>query len=374
MLNDFIFDSSGMKHARRVDPQRNNTENTFPMKTNNILIIISFISICILYSCQNTGDKKESKYLKEYDNPTLKNFEINEVLKPLDIALNDNFLCVLSEENGEDGQIFVFDADNLDFLFKFARKGTGPEETLALDMVKTLRGDTIDLIDQANYRMLSYILSKHGADLIKTKHLDIPSMGPLQETYWINDSVLIFNTTNGDLITYNDNNDKIIDRINISSLIEGLDENDVNNFGKFNFAILDKEVVIGLRSINELFKMRLDDEFHFIMPTDKTISVKDINLDDHYDNYGYYSFVNSGKEYILAQYYGFKMKNLQPSLLNPSRRYLKYDLLLFDPDLNLLRKYRVDTDILRIFLDEKRKRIYYLEAFEDFDHLRYIEF
>lgn len=332
------------------------------------------ISILILSSCQNPGDKIDSKYQKEYDNPTLKDFEINEVIKPLDIALNDNYLCILNEDNGKEGQIFVFDADNLDFLYKFARKGNGPEETLALDMVKTFRGDTIDLIDQANYKKLSYLLSPEGANLIKTKHLDIPNMGPLQETHWINDSVLIFNTVNGDIITYNDNNDTIIDRINISSMIEDLDKNDVNKFGKFCFSIQDKEVVIGLRSINELFKMRLDDGFKFIIPKDKSISAKDINLRDHSDNYGYYSFVNSGKEYILAQYYGFKMKNLQPSLLNHSRRNLKYDFLLFDADLNPIRKFRVDTDILRIFLDEKRKRIYYLEAFEDFDHLKYIEF
>lgn len=346
----------------------------FPMNFHKYSIPVFAISILILSGCQNTGDKIESKYQKEYDNPTLKEFEINEVLKPIDIALNDNFLCILDEDNGEEGHIFVFDADNLDFLYKFARKGNGPEETLALDMVKTFRGDTIDLIDQANYKKLSYLLSEKGANLIKSKHLDIPNMGPLQETYWVNDSVLIFNTVNGDIITYNDNNDTIIDRINISSMIEDMDKNDVNKFGKFSFSIQDKEVVIGLRSINELFKMRLDDGFKFIIPKDKSISAKDINLHDHYDNYGYYSFVNSGKEYILAQYYGYKIKNLQPLFLNPSGHNLKYDFLLLDADLNPIRKFHVDTDILRIFLDEKRKRIYYLEAFEDFDNLKYIEF
>lgn len=157
-------------------------------------------------------------------------------------------------------------------------------------------------------------------------------------------------------------------------MIEDMDKNDVNKFGKFSFSIQDKEVVIGLRSINELFKMRLDDGFKFIIPKDKSISAKDINLHDHYDNYGYYSFVNSGKEYILAQYYGYKIKNLQPLFLNLSGRNLKYDFLLLDADLNPIRKFRVDTDILRIFLDEKRNRIYYLEAFEDFNNLKYIEF
>ncbi len=342
------------------------------MKINKIFIKLSIILICMIIGCHKSEDKVESKFQKEVETVDIKGIDISEVIKPIDMALNENFMCILSEENEEEGQIFVFDANSLEFLYKFAKKGMGPEETLALDMVKTLRGDTVDVIDQANYKKISYLLTQGGADIIETKYLSLPKLGPLQETYWVNDSILIFNTLNGELITYNDNQNKIIDQVNISSIIEDLDVKAINKIGSFNYSIQNNDVIVGLRFFNELFKIQLNENFQFDTSNTLSISSKGIDSDKLYDNYAYYSYVNAGQKYVFAQYYGQKLKNLQSFPINLNGRDLKYDFILLDRDLNVLHKYRINIDILRAFLDEKRKRIYFFEAFEDFDKLKYI--
>lgn len=186
----------------------------------------------------NKSEKVEPPFDIDYNPVEISGFMIDEVLKPIDMCMNDNYLCILSEEKGNGDQIFVFDADDLDFKYKFARRGTGPEETLALDMVKTFHGDTLDLIDQANYRKLSYLLTDEKPIFIGENHLTLPPMGPLQEVYRINDSILIFNNSWGDLITYNDNAGSIIDQVNLFTH-RGMDENEAKRFGSFHFAIQD---------------------------------------------------------------------------------------------------------------------------------------
>lgn len=333
------------------------------------------VFVCAIFAgCQSADDKMESKYDLDPKDFSVKEFEISEILKPIDMAFNENYLCFLHEEKSGGEQIFVFDADNLNFLYKFAKRGPGPQETMALDFMKDLRGDSIDLIDQANHKKLTYVLTPDSARLVETKHLDLPHLGPIQESHWINDSIMIFNTVHGDLLTYNDKTNNIIDRINISELVDGIPGESANKYGAFNFSIDNKDVIVGLRFFNDIFKFKLDDQFKFIRENRPSVSSDNINMDDPYDNYGYYSYINAGGNYVLAQYYGYKMKALQPFPVNLNGSNLKYDLILLDINLKPLAIYPLNTDILRAFLDTNKRRIYYWDAFEDFEQLNYIEF
>ena len=296
------------------------------------------------------------------------------MLKPIDMALNSNYLCFLGDEKACGDQIFVFDADNLEFLYSFAKRGSGPEETLALDVVKTLRGDTIDLIDQANYKKLTYILTPDSARLIGKDYLEIPRLGPLQETYWINDSIMIYNTLQGDLLTYNNNRKEIVDQINISEIVDGIPAQYIKKMSSFKFSSIGKDVFIGLQFFDELFNMRLDDDYKFDRKVKLSVSMDDIDTETVFNNYGYYSFINAGDGFVLAQYYGHKLLDLQPFPINMKGRNLKYDLILLDYNLNPIKKFQPGIDILRAFMDSNRRRIYYWDAFEDFDQLKYIEF
>lgn len=344
------------------------------MKQTSIAIVFSAIFFAILQSCSGDATKIESGYHIKCESLQIKSLNIEEVLKPIDICMNDKYLCILNEMSENEDQIFVFDADNLDFLYKFAKKGNGPEETLALDMVKTFRGDTIYLIDQANYKILSYLLCKDEAKLLNINHLSIPSMGPLQETYWVNDSILIFNNNNGDLITYNNIQNYIVDQVNIGSILYDLPADAINKVGSFHFSVQGKDIYIGLRFFNELFKFEISDSYHIQIPETIKISAKGIDFDNIFNNTSYYSYVDANNKYLLTQYYGYKLLKLQPFPRNMGGRIFKYDLLIFDHNLNILHDYRVNIDILRAFLDVNRNRIYLLEPNEDFDELKYIDF
>ncbi|WP_289873571.1 hypothetical protein [Bacteroides acidifaciens] len=345
------------------------------MKVQRYLPQLFVTFVCATFaSCQSADDKTESKYELDPKDFIVMEVEIAEILKPIDMTLNENYLCLLHEEESEGEQIFVFNADNLNFLYKFAKRGPGPQETLALDFMKDLRGDSIDLIDQANYKKLTYVLTPDSARLVETKYLDLPHLGPLQESHWVNDSIMIFNTAHGDILTYNDNTNYIVDRINISELVEGIPEESANKYGAFNFSLDNKDIIVGLRFFNDIFKFKLDDQFKFIRENRLSVSSDNINMDELYDNYGYYSYINAGGNYVLAQYYGYKMKALQPFPINLNGSNLKYDLILLDNNLKPLAIYPLNTDILRAFLDPYKRRIYYWDAFKDFEQLKYIEF
>lgn len=166
------------------------------MKVQRYLPQLFVTFVCATFaSCQSADDKTESKYELDPKDFIVMEVEIAEILKPIDMTLNENYLCLLHEEESEGEQIFVFNADNLNFLYKFAKRGPGPQETLALDFMKDLRGDSIDLIDQANYKKLTYVLTPDSARLVETKYLDLPHLGPLQESHWVNDSIMIFLST-----------------------------------------------------------------------------------------------------------------------------------------------------------------------------------
>lgn len=117
------------------------------MKVRISLQIFIALLCAIFPGCRSTEDKKASKYNMIPKPFETNEFKITEILKPIDMCLNENYICLLHDEESGGEQIFVYDAENLNYLYKFAKRGPGPEETLALDFVKNQRGDSIDLID-----------------------------------------------------------------------------------------------------------------------------------------------------------------------------------------------------------------------------------
>lgn len=88
-------------------------------------------------------------------------------------------------------------------------KGHGPNEVIALDMLQNPHGDTLEIIDQAKYKVFKYLLRNDKATLIGVNNLKMKAAGPLQEIYRHNDSILVFNTLDGRLQTYNDKNARL---------------------------------------------------------------------------------------------------------------------------------------------------------------------
>ncbi len=87
--------------------------------------------------------------------------------------------------------------------YAFAVKGHGPNEVIALDMLQNPHGDTLEIIDQAKYKVFKYLLRNDKATLIGVNNLKMKAAGPLQEIY----DIMILsssNTLDGRLQTYND--------------------------------------------------------------------------------------------------------------------------------------------------------------------------
>ena len=328
----------------------------------------------LMLACQSSGDKVESKFDLQPEVPEIHEMKITEVLKPIDMTFNGNYICMLHEEKAKGDQIYVFDPVSLHFLYSFAKRGSAPDETLALDFMKNLRGDSIDLIDQSNYKKLTYRLTPDSAVLVESKYLELPPLGPTQDAYWVNDSIMIFNTLDGSLLTYDDRSNQIIDRLSLAEFISDLPKDANKSVASFNFSIDGKQIFVGMRAFNELLKLGLDDDYRFIKDSILSLSADQINVDKISDNYNYFAFISGGKDNVLAQYYGRKAKELQPFPININGSNLKYDLIVLDDNLTPLHLYQTDNNILRAIMDEKRKRIYLIEAFEDFDTLKYIEY
>lgn len=338
------------------------------------LKILLIVALAMLCGCGTSEQRAESKFNVSAEESIIHSKPIDQILKPLDIAIGENYLCILHEEESSGEQVYVFDAENLNFKYKFARKGSGPKETLALDMVKTLRGDTLDLVDQAKYKRLTYLLSDDSPRFLAESTILLPSMGPLEELYWLNDSTLIFNTNMSDLVTYNTNKETIIDQIKLSDYVDCEDDDYKPKIASFHFSVQNGSVIVGMRNFNELFKIRLNQSCQFERNDIPKLSTQGINLDNVYDNTAYYAFINSGDKFVVAQFYGLKIKCLQPFPMNLGERIFKYELILFNAQLKPIKKYCPNVDIVRAFLDEHRRRIYFWDAFDDFTELKYISF
>lgn len=335
--------------------------------------LIAFVLIAINCACSSTNERIEFRDDLVKETPDISEFEITEILKPLYITFNDNYLCILHEEKQQGEQIFVFDAETLDFKYKFAKRGMGPEEIIALDMVNTSRGDTIDLINQANYKKHTYLLTENGPQFIKESTINIPPAGPLQETYWLNDSILVFNTSNMDLILYDDNANRAIESINISDFINCEDKDLLKQIGTYHFSVMNGNVIVGLRFFKTLLEIPITDKYTFDVTNIQPIDCSNIDVDNLYNNYNFFAFVASGDNNLVAQYYGKRLKCLQPFPRNIDGQDLYYNIMVFDQNLKLLHTFELDTPILRVFFDEKRGRIYFWNESEDFNKLKYIK-
>ena len=327
------------------------------------IIYFSVISSILLIETGCSHDKRvENKFALAAESPKIEELTVNEVLKPLDIITTDNYICILHEEKSSGNQIYVYDADTFGFKYDFAKRGQGPAETVALDVMKNARGDTLDLIDQANYRHLTYILNPNAADLLDDTFLELPNMGPLQETYWVNDSIIIFSTLGRELLTYNTKSQRIVDRFCVSEIMTDCSQDDLKDIGGFHFACRGEDIVIALRYWPRLILGKIGEDFSINIETPELLDTNALNNDKKADRTIYYTSVTMGDDRIVAQYYGFPQRLTQPFPVNLEGQNLKFKIEVYDKSLSPIIQYDPQSDFNRIFLDDNRHRIYYWDA------------
>lgn len=328
------------------------------------------IALITLVSCNNGSTTVEpQRYnFSSTDNAVFEKVEINEIIKPLDFIPTQKYLIILHEaEFGED-QLYVYDLNSLKFLYSFAKKGSGPSETIALDVFRNSGNHNyVDLIDQSSYKRLRYELNDSDALLLQTSHLDLPNMGPLQETWWVNDSVIIFSTLERELLTFNIASDSIVDRFRIASLFNGVtDDTNVRSLCGFHFSVQENKLIIGLKSVNKLVTGRIYNNKIEIIPQDEALFQLPENT-----NRVYYTYVSQLDSLIIAQYYGREINKFLPKL-GIRLPDFTHELGIFNSKLEP--RYNIIPNIQspRFYADSKNRRIICWDQKSDFEYIYFL--
>ena len=330
------------------------------------LFFIIVIGLITLISCRNELSRTENQ-CRSFETTIKAQFDsvkINEVIKPMDFFPTQHYLAVLHKAQVGEDQLYVYSLDSLKFLYSFATKGNGPTETIALDLFRNSGdNDNVDLFDQSSYKRLSYALTDTGAVFLESSHVDLPNLGALQETWWVNDSVIVLSTIDGELMTFNVNNDSIIDVFKISDLFGGItDETDVRNLCDFQYSLRDNRLVIGLLSVNQLLMGRIsNNKIELVQPDGALLTVPESM------NMMYYTFIAQTDSLILAQYYG-KPKQYIPKQGSELPDFTQ-EIGCFDANLNPKYVILPEMQTPRFYVDPNHNRILCWDQTSDFNYI-----
>jgi len=330
-----------------------------------------YILICVvlLASCSESIDRVVNKIFPQELVLAPELYKINEVLKPVDIVVLDDYLIIQNEIIPNADCFFVYTLDSLRFLYSFARNGHGPEEFIAPALVQNDSGNYLSVFDQASFKLIKYEIGKESASLATKCRILTKDKRPWQEIYYRNDSILVFSTLNNRIQTYNMNTKALVDSFSfLSNLKELMEENYNHSFENFHFACYDERLIVGFNFMNKIVGGTIEDngkiemeeaEINFEAPLDKSI----------FNNRYYYMYTTLTSDLAFAQYVGYIFRDLQPFPLNIGRR--RFDMLLevYNSRQDPIAILDLQHNILRCKVDECRRKIYTWNMLEDFDNL-----
>lgn len=311
------------------------------MNTQKNLIILFLL--CCTIACNN--DKEHFSNSSKFSNQ--ESIEpsvcfIEEDLNIVDFIELENFYVVQNDVETENNQLFVYNKSNKKFLYSFAMRGHGHDETIAMDMIQNARGDTIEIIDQAKYKTFRYCVTPDKAILINSKIIKYNNSGPLQEVYRVNDSILIFNTLDGKICTYNDSTSRVVYEYDICKKM-GLERTDRESYN-FHFAYNDTKLCVGFRHINSLVigEVTQDAQIKFNGFDNVLQKLKDIDKEVIY-----YAYVSMNNKNIMGQFMGYAPGFIQKVASNYKMFSPKFELEIYSPNLVPQKHIVLKSDVLR---------------------------
>ncbi len=318
---------------------------------NNKYILL-LLYVFVLFSCNNNlSHVSNASNFKTKKNVVPSISYIKDCNNPVDIVLTDKYYILQDEVKTNQNQLYVYDKKNNNFLYSFAMRGHGHMETIAMDMIQTPKGDTIEIIDQAKYKIIKYCLKSNNAEIVSNKVLKYENVGPLQEVYRVNDSTIIFNTLNNLLCVYNDVSNKIISEYNITDSLRIADE-DVANF---HFAMHGKKICIGFRHINAitLGEIGIDGKIVIdnIEKVQKLARISDKKM-------LYYAYVNMNEKNIVAQYMGYAPGFVKKMATNYNMYAPKFEMEIYTTSLMPLKHITLSMDMGRCKTDISGTKAY----------------
>lgn len=318
-----------------------------------VCMLIAFFCILLNTSCSRSSGKEsnlEIFHLKKTLSPKVQYLEGSS--KQIDLLFLEHYYIIQSEVKAGQKQLAVYDLKSNEYLYSFVAKGHGQNEVIALDMFQNSKGDTLEIIDQAKYKTFMYKVGRKHASLLKTNYLKLPSVGPLQEVYRHNDSVIVFNTLDGKLQTYNEDRNKIIFVYDICDSL-GVESKD-RGLISYNFAYFKNSLCIGFRHINALLKGEVKEHGKVIISdinkVKKQLSKSDVKK-------YYYSYVDMNDGVILAQFMGYEM-----DFISKAESFVKFspkfEIEIYSLNLNPKIHIVSQNDMLRCKLSKTRNCFY----------------
>lgn len=330
-------------------------------RKKSIFLFLGLLTALIFASCGKPKDQvSNSGMFQSRDSlkPVVKYLEGSS--KMIDIVAMNDYYIVQNEVEAHEKQLAVYDKKTLKYLYSFVVKGHGNNEIIALDMLQNPKGDTLEVIDQAKYKIVKYKIGREQAKILGDLFLDIPTIGPLQEIYRLNDSVIIYNDLDWTLNTLNTKNNKIISTYNVRESL-GLElEEKQKELANFHFAFYNNKLCLGFRHINALTLGKVDDMGKIDIANMEEVKSKMDKSDERI----YYWFVDMNKDYVLAQYMGYNpgfiSRAASIKLFAP-----KYEMEIYSSNLKPYKHVIPKVDILRCKIAKNRRNIYSWNPMDD---------
>ena len=325
------------------------------MKKNKFITLGELWCFIILICCSCSSRARFSNIAnfdaKDTINPRVSYIDCYSTQADL-IILTDCYI-VQNDIKTNGYQLSVYSKNTNNHLYDFAMRGHGPEETIAMDIFQNPKHNIIEIIDQSKYKVLKYQVSDKTASLISENFLKLPNIGPLQEVYRHNDSIIVFNTLDSRLFSYNDIKNEVICEINFADSL-GLSK---GTFEKMNYhlAYYNSKIYLGFRHFNLLAGGNIDANGGIHMDDFSKIKKMSENADE---NIFHYIYVDMSDKYIMAQYMGYAPGFVQ-KIANEYRAFNpKFDIEIYSNQMKPYKHIVPSVDILRCKLDKEKNTIY----------------
>ena len=321
---------------------------------NNLLLF----AVVLLVSCSESTKISNKDIFPESISLSPQKMEIEGDMNLVDIVFSDNYMILVNEEKSDGNQLFVYDKKAYSLLYSFLRHGHGANEGIAVDLVQNPTGDTIKVIDQAKYKILTYILMPDKAKLISEDYLKLEASGPLQEIYTHNDSLIVFFTLDNTIYSYNMKSGQVVDSFRFPHIFTSATGQERMNAESFHLAYFNNKLCAGFNHINCLVNGHVDTDGQIAMDSDKVKEqVTNIPAREASERM-YYAFVDLNDSLIVAEYKGTKLSKLKRTLDNFLKLDFSFELECYSS--NLMPKLHITPNgsILRCKIDKKDNLIY----------------
>jgi len=335
---------------------------------NICIVSLVFSAISLACNDQQVRDKKEfpNRLLLTADK-----LKINEVIRPVNLAVHNDFLIIQNDDISEMPCFYVYSLDSLEYLYSFGRLGGSSEEFVSPLICTDDGSDLFRVFDQGTRSLKSYRITDKAALLKHNTKVEDPTGYPLQEAVMLNDSILMYLTVDNYVVSYNINAANTIDSIAFETGLQDLLGHSYNKtIDFFHFSAYKGRIVTGHNFIDRLSTDECSSDGTFKRGG---VSLKDVRhqwyKDDLYENLYRYIYVYGTSNLVFAQYSGYEFKALQPFPINHGKRHFDFLMEVYDWDLNPKVLLEFDNDFLRCAIDERRKRIITWDFLKDFDFL-----